>query len=242
VNRGLFHRIVTLLLVLFCTLPALGQFTRDKSANKKVDEAINTHYFATEFQKAEDILLGTIQACGEKCSPQTLARAWMYVGVVRGSGKQDMAGAKEAFNTALALDPKVKLDQDISSPETKQAFANAGGSGGAATPVPPGGGDTGDSDLAAMAAAADSRPPAAKRRRSKADSRTGCWKLSTVRPIPTPTASSRSPKRSPTSSGPCRKIRSAPKCDKRLPPDRRSCSSTLRRRYRPASRHRSVHG
>lgn len=158
-NRGLFHRIVTLLLVLFCSMPALGQFTRDKAANKKIDEAINTHYFATEFQKAEDILLGTIQACGEKCSPQTLARAWMYVGVVRGSGKQDMAGAKEAFNTALALDPNVKLDQDISSPETKEAFANAGGTGGGGAPPPPAGGGgeeepAVDSDIAAIEAAA----------------------------------------------------------------------------------------
>lgn len=139
-HRGMFHKVIAVALVLFCALPALAQFTRDKAANKKIDEAINTHYFATDFDKAEGVLLGTVEACGDKCSPQTLARAWMYVGIVRGSGKKDMGGAKEAFATALALDEKVKLDTDLASPETKAAFAQAGGSGGGASVAPPPGG------------------------------------------------------------------------------------------------------
>jgi len=140
VHRAMFHRLIAVALVLFCALPAFGQFTRDKAANKKIDEAINTHYFATDFDKAEGVLLGTVEACGDKCSPQTLGRAWMYIGVVRGSGKKDMAGAKEAFSTAISLDPNVKLDNDLASAETKAAFAEIGGSGGGATVAPPPGG------------------------------------------------------------------------------------------------------
>lgn len=136
-HRAMFHRLIAVALVLFCAFPALGQFTRDKAANKKIDEAINTHYFATDFDKAEGVLLGTVEACGDKCSPQTLGRAWMYIGIVRGSGKKDMAGAKEAFATAISLDANVKLDTDLASAETKAAFAESGGSGGGATVAPP---------------------------------------------------------------------------------------------------------
>lgn len=139
-HRGMFHRLIAVALVLFCAFPAFGQFTRDKAANKKIDEAINTHYFATDFDKAEGVLLGTVEACGDKCSPQTLSRAWMYIGIVRGSGKKDIPGAKEAFTTALSLDSNVKLDNDLASADTKTAFAEIGGSGGGATVAPPAGG------------------------------------------------------------------------------------------------------
>ncbi len=134
------HRLLRLLvavaLVTLYALPAFGQFTRDNAATKKIDEAINTHYLATEFDKAEGVLTGTINACGDKCSPQVIAKAWMYVGIVRGSGKNDMAGAKDAFAKALAADPGVKLDDALATPETQKAFKDAGGSGGAAAATP----------------------------------------------------------------------------------------------------------
>ena len=116
--------------------PAAAQFTRDNAATKKIDEAINNHYLATEFDKAEGVLTGTINACGDKCSPQVIGKAWMYVGIVRGSGKNDLAGAKEAFQKALASDPGVKLDSALATPETQKAFQDAGGSGSAAPPPP----------------------------------------------------------------------------------------------------------
>lgn len=108
---------------------------RDNAATKKIDEAINQHYLATEFDKAEAILTGTIKACGDKCSPAVIAKAWMYVGIVRGSGKSDIAGATDAFKTALSIDPKVTLDFALATDDTKQAFADAAGSAG-----PPAGG------------------------------------------------------------------------------------------------------
>lgn len=128
------HRLLWLALLIFVAAPASAQFTRDNAANKKIEEAINTHYVATDFDKAEGVLLGTINACGDKCSPQTIAKAWMYVGIVRGSGKNDQAGAREAFRSALTADPQVKLDAVLATPETQATFAAAGGSQETAPP------------------------------------------------------------------------------------------------------------
>lgn len=130
-----FLRLLTLAVVLLASLPALGQYTREAAATRKIDEAINQHYLSTDFNKAEAILTGTVKACEDKCSPQTLSRAWMYVGIVRGSGKSDLAGAKEAFQTALALDPEVKLDSALATPETQTAFAEVSGGGAGPAPV-----------------------------------------------------------------------------------------------------------
>ncbi len=51
----------------------------------------------------------------------------MYVGIVRGSGKNDQAGAKEAFQKALGTDPTVKLDTQLATPETQKTFEGLGG-------------------------------------------------------------------------------------------------------------------
>lgn len=134
-----FLRLLSLCLVILFAVPAMGQYTRDTAANRKIDEAINTHYLATDFDKAESVLTGTIKACDDKCSPGTLAKAWMYVGIVRGSGRNDQAGAKEAFSTALATDPNVKLDAGLATPETQATFANSGGAGAVETPTTPAG-------------------------------------------------------------------------------------------------------
>jgi len=109
---------------------------RDAAATQKIDEAVNKYYLATEFDKAEALLKGVLEACEDRCSPSVKARAWMYIGIVRGSGRQDVPGAKEAFAQALALDPNVKLDDALSTPAVKQAFGAAGGSGGGGGPAP----------------------------------------------------------------------------------------------------------
>jgi hypothetical protein len=56
------------------------------------------------------------------------------VGLVRGSGKQNIKGATEAFTNAVAIDPKVKLDEALATPEVKDAFSKA------AAAAPAGGG------------------------------------------------------------------------------------------------------
>src|SRR3954469_1698296 len=82
---------------------------RDKAAQKKIEEAIFTNFLNTDFDAAEGLLLGTIRACEDKCSPAVLGKAWMYVGVVRGSGRNDIPGAEKAFSEAIAADPNVAL-------------------------------------------------------------------------------------------------------------------------------------
>ncbi|MDX2051400.1 MAG: hypothetical protein SFV15_03355 [Polyangiaceae bacterium] len=125
-------------LVLLVVSPVLAQYPREKAALQKIDEAINQHYLATEFDKAEAVLTGTIIACDDKCSPATIAKAWMYVGLVRGSGKQDTQGATEAFTKALAIDGNVALDETLATPEVKATFLAAGGAAApaATTPAP----------------------------------------------------------------------------------------------------------
>src|SRR5262245_21840486 len=118
-------------------LPAQAQFTRDAAASKKIDEAINQHYVATDFEKAEGVLLGTINACADKCSPAVHGKAWMYVGIVRGSGRNNQAGAKQAFQKAVAADPNIKLDMVLATPETQATFNEVAGGGGGAAAVAP---------------------------------------------------------------------------------------------------------
>ena len=127
-----------LLLVAFGLIATAAQAApRDAAAKRKIDEAINTHYLTTDFDRAESVLLGTIQACGDRCSPPVIAKAWMYVGIVRGSGRNDPDGALEAFTQALATDPSVQLDAALATPETAEAFAEAkAAAGGGATPAP----------------------------------------------------------------------------------------------------------
>jgi len=115
------------LALVLLALPARAQYPRDAAAEKKIREAIDVHYLATDFDKAEGVLTAIVAACADKCSPQLLARAFMYVGIVRGSGKNDMAGAKEAFVKAKELSPGVKLDGELATTETQKLFAELGG-------------------------------------------------------------------------------------------------------------------
>ncbi len=146
--RRLSIRLLCLALFTFFTLPAFAQYTRDNAASKKIDEAINEHYLATDFDKAEQVLTGTVAACADKCSPPVIAKAWMYVGIVRGSGQNDQVGAKEAFQKALAADPTIKLDVQLATPETQKTFGDLGGAGAVvaapATPVAAANEDAGD--------------------------------------------------------------------------------------------------
>jgi len=128
------HLFLALLAWALCTSAALAA-PLDKAANAKIDEAINQHYLGTNFNKAESVLLGTLKACGNKCSPSITARAWMYVGIVRGSGKNDLVGARQAFDYAVYVDRNVKLDAALATPETKGVFRQAKAGGGSPPPA-----------------------------------------------------------------------------------------------------------
>jgi hypothetical protein len=111
-----------LLFVTFLSALNLSAAPTDAEANKQIDSAINTHYAGADIAKAEKTLLDLIAACQNQCAPTTLARAWMYVGIVRGSGKDDIAGAQKAFSAAKRLDPNVKLDDLFATELVKRVF------------------------------------------------------------------------------------------------------------------------
>jgi len=104
----------------------------NEQANQQIDNAINTHYASADIDLAEKKLLEIIKACGTSCSPAVRGRAWMYVGIVRGSGRDDVAGAQEAFKAAKAADPNVKLDDLFATDLVKKVFAQTPGPAGAA--------------------------------------------------------------------------------------------------------------
>jgi hypothetical protein len=122
-------------LVLFLAASTALAAPRDKAAQKKIEEAIYTHFLNTDFDAAEGLLLGTIRACEDKCSPAVVGKAWMYVGVIRGSGRNDISGAQEAFSTAIAADPNVALDNEIATDPVKAAFAKVKGGGAKTAPA-----------------------------------------------------------------------------------------------------------
>src|SRR5262245_5251594 len=77
---------------------AADGYPRDAAAQRMILRAINELYLLTKFDEAENLLLATIRACGDRCSPTTIAQAWMYVGVIRSAGRGDEATAVEAFS------------------------------------------------------------------------------------------------------------------------------------------------
>ncbi|MBK9001580.1 MAG: hypothetical protein IPM35_38155 [Myxococcales bacterium] len=137
---------LSLLVVALCAAVAAvaSAAPGDAAAKKKIDRAINEHYVVTKFDNAEALLLDAIRACGGQCSASTIAKAWMYVGVVRGSGKNNQKGANEAFLNALGADPKIALDDAIATPETKKTFAAARRAKGSSAVDVPVGGDEGE--------------------------------------------------------------------------------------------------
>jgi hypothetical protein len=139
------------LALLLLALPAAGDAARDAAANRQIDQAINTYYLASDFEMAHKMITATIEACGDKCSPQTLAKAWMYLGLVLGGGKNDPAGAKDAFVRAVVLDPTVKLDAGLATPEVQKIFQETAGTA-------PGAGQTTEPKKTAPGEAAAKQP------------------------------------------------------------------------------------
>jgi hypothetical protein len=115
------------LLALFSlySLPTDARATHDALARRKISQAITGRYLKMRFDEAERLLLGVVRTCAEKCNPATIARAWMYIGVVRGSGKEEQASARAAFDTALASDPDVVLDEAMATAETRATYEAA---------------------------------------------------------------------------------------------------------------------
>lgn len=133
VSASLFPLLLILLSLLsFNARAASG----DAKANQQIDDAINNHYASADIDVAERKLLTVIKGCTTSCSASITARAWMYVGIVRGSGRDDAAGAADAFKAAKTADPTVKLDELFATDLVKRVFAQTAAPSAPAEPMP----------------------------------------------------------------------------------------------------------
>jgi hypothetical protein len=126
-------------MVLLCSI-TVGVTARaagegDADAEKSIKQAISGDYLATRFDSAEATLI-EVSKCGEPCSPAVMAKAWMYVGLVRIVGKNDVAGARVAFAEALKADPQAQLDADLETPEARSLWQEVQANPAAATEPP----------------------------------------------------------------------------------------------------------
>ena len=101
---------------------APSQSAADEAATSEIHQAVNRLYLADRHEDAEAELLRIIHGCDEKCSPSVRASGWMYVGIVRGSGAKNQEGARDAFERAVREDPRVEVDEALSTPATLETF------------------------------------------------------------------------------------------------------------------------
>ena len=101
---------------------------KDKSATALAKDAMQTDYLATNFKKAEQKLKKAIGQCkGSACSSDVVGRlhrdlATVYIGGLKQAGK-----GKAEMKLAVKADPDLQLDNDFATPESRKAFAAAGG-------------------------------------------------------------------------------------------------------------------
>jgi hypothetical protein len=94
---------------------------RDRAAERKIEEA-SGYVAGGEIQKAEPLLLGTLRACGDRCSPGVKARILMLVGILRADAHGDEAAARVTFSQALDLDPCVEIDSVLAGEPAERVF------------------------------------------------------------------------------------------------------------------------
>lgn len=108
---------------LLCWATPAQAAAKDAAALKRVDEALNVHYAAGKFTKAEQVLRAALQTCGAKaCSDEVLGKIHVAVGVVRGKAQRGLSGVRKAFEQAKKVDPDAKLDPKLVSPPVEQAI------------------------------------------------------------------------------------------------------------------------
>lgn len=119
-----FSHALVLIALLAVGYPAVAA-PRDRAAQGKIAEAMRVHFAQGEFARAEALLLGTHQACEDRCSPGVLATIWLYVGSVRGAGDGAPATVREAFDKALALDATNGPDPQYTNGPTLEVYRQA---------------------------------------------------------------------------------------------------------------------
>jgi hypothetical protein len=89
---------------------------------------MQTDYLATDFKKAEEKLKKAIGSCGKSaCSSELVARLHRDLATVYIAGTKQVPKGKAELKLALAADPDLELDKDLTTPELRKAFLAAGG-------------------------------------------------------------------------------------------------------------------
>jgi hypothetical protein len=138
VDRALRRWILTVSFFATCLAtgsPALSA-GKDAQALKLDSDAMNTDYLGTNFTQAEAKLRKAIALCGGACTPKTVGQLNRDLGVVLVAGLNRSADGTAAFAAALAADPSVQLDKDLTTPEIQAAFQAAQGGGVAPAAAP----------------------------------------------------------------------------------------------------------
>lgn len=125
-KRGPVHLLApSALLVLLAGATAAAAPAKDEAAEKALKEAMESDYFETRFDKAEQKLRAALDACGKGCSEGMKARLYIALGTVLAGGRKELDDGQAAFVEALQLDPKAAPDPDLASAQVQFAFEKA---------------------------------------------------------------------------------------------------------------------
>ncbi|MBK8257574.1 MAG: hypothetical protein IPK82_33510 [Polyangiaceae bacterium] len=105
--------------------PVFAAPAKDAEAEKVLKDAMESDYFETRFDKAEEKIRAALEKCGKGCSEGMKAKLYIGLGTVLAGGRKELDDAQEAFVEALKLDPKAVPDPDLASAQVQFAFEKA---------------------------------------------------------------------------------------------------------------------
>src|SRR5262249_19060153 len=114
-SAGLFFSLV-------CHAPLTRAEPKDVAALELAQKAIFTDYLGTNFPEAEKKLKQALDLCkGKACSDTVKAQLHRDLGVVYVGGMNRRDEGKALFVEALRMNPTIRLDTDLASPEIEAA-------------------------------------------------------------------------------------------------------------------------
>lgn len=125
-SRNLLAVVLTSVTAVLGSASLVHAAPKDAAAQKLQRDAMDNDYLAMNFADAESKLKQAIKTCGQSgCSPSVLAQIHRDLGVIYIGGLNQTAEGKAAFVAALKADPRVQLDEDLTTPEIQKAFDEA---------------------------------------------------------------------------------------------------------------------
>ncbi len=122
-------RLKTGLVSALLLLPSVGLAApKDQAATALAEDAMQSDYLGTRFNKSEQKLKKAISLCGASaCRSEVVGRLHRDLAVVYIAGLKQPAQGKAELKRALQANPQQQLDNDFATPEVRKAFTAAGG-------------------------------------------------------------------------------------------------------------------